>query len=159
MGGRTDAKENDLKTSEEYMRGNYFVLPNELFSLELSAKSIAVYAYLMRLENKKNHICWAKQKTIGNAVGIKSNKTVAKALSELEDKELIYRENMSMDHNGKKVNGIQKFTIRPINDAVQHKQWRQFENMGSAADEKKLLTQIENYNARHPDDPVRFTAS
>ena len=64
------------------MAGNYFVLPNEIFSLDLSANAIAVYAYLMRLEDRKTHICWAKQKTIGDAVGIKSNKTVAKALSD-----------------------------------------------------------------------------
>jgi len=148
-----------LKTSKEYMNGRYFILPNELFSLELSAKSIAVYAYLMYLENRKTHLCWAKQKTIGNAIGIKSEKTVAKALEELEEKELIYRESMSMNHNGQMVNGIQKFTIRPIDDAVQHKQWQQFENIGRAAEEKKLLTRIENYNAQHPEDPVQFTAS
>jgi predicted transcriptional regulator len=141
------------------MAGNYFVLPNEIFSLDLSANAIAVYAYLMRLENRKTHCCWAKQKTIGDAVSIKSDKTIRKALNELEDKELIYRENMSMNHNGQMVNGIQKFTIRPINDAVQSKQWQQFENIGRAAEEKKLLTRIENYNAQHPEDPVQFTAS
>ena len=159
MGGRSVAKENELKTSEEYMRGKYFILPNELFSLELSAKSIAVYAYLMYLEDRKTHSCWAKQMTIGKAVGIKSEKTVADALKELEEKELIYHESMPMEHDGKKVNGIQKFTIRPIDDAVQHKQWKQFENIGRAADEKKLLTRIENYNAQHPKDPVYFTTS
>ena len=115
------------------MAGNYFVLPNEIFSLDLSANAIAVYAYLMRLEDRKTHSCWAKQMTIGKAVGIKSEKTVADALKELEEKELIYRESMPMEHNGKTVNGIQKFTIRPIDDAVQHKQWKQFDSIGRVA--------------------------
>ena len=65
---------------------------------------------------------------------------------------------MPMNHNGQMVNGIQKFTIRPIEDAVQHRQWEQFEKLTQAAEEKKTLTLIENYNAQHPDDPVRFSA-
>ena len=80
-----------MKTSPEYLDGHYFLMPNSVFDLGLSAKAIAVYAYLMRLENRKTHLCWAKQKTIGSAVGIRSEKTVAKSLDELETKELICR--------------------------------------------------------------------
>ena len=57
-----------MKTSPAYMEGKYFILPNDVFSLGLSTNAIAVYAYLMRLEDRKTNVCWAKQQTIGNAV-------------------------------------------------------------------------------------------
>ena len=49
-----------MKTSPAYMEGKYFILPNEVFSLGLSTNAIAVYAYLMRLEDRKTNVCWAK---------------------------------------------------------------------------------------------------
>lgn len=148
-----------MKTSPEYLDGHYFLMPNSVFDLELSAKAIAVYAYLMRLENRKTHLCWAKQETIGSAVGIKSPKTVRDALAELERKELIYRESNPKKHDGQMQNGVQRFTIRPIDDAIQHRQWEQFEKLTHAASEQKKLTLIENYNTQHPDDPIRFRAT
>ena len=36
---------------------NYFTLPNEIFSLGLSAGEIAVYAYLRCLENPSTYQC------------------------------------------------------------------------------------------------------
>ena len=36
---------------------NYFTLPNEIFSLGLSAGEIAVYAYLRCLENRSTYQC------------------------------------------------------------------------------------------------------
>ena len=146
-----------MKTSPAYMEGKYFILPNDVFSLGLSTNAIAVYAYLMRLEDRETNVCWAKQQTIGNAVGIKSPKTVAKALVELEDAELIYREPTTMNHNGKKVNGVQMFTIRPIEDAIQHHQWVQMEKLSGSSAAQKVQDRITKYNAKHPDKPVRIT--
>ena len=146
-----------MKTSPEYMEGKYFILPNDIFSLALSANAIAVYAYLMRLEDRKTNVCWAKQQTIGSAVGIKSPKTVAKALAELEDAELIYREPTTMNHNGKKVNGVQLFTIRPIDDAISHHQWVQMESLSRTAAAQEAEARVTKYNARHPDKPVKIT--
>ena len=144
-----------MKTSPEYMKGNYFIMPNEIFAFGLSPNAIAVYAYLMRLEDRKTNVCWAKQQTIGSAVGIKSPKTVAKALVELEDAELIYREPTTMNHNGKKVNGVQLFTIRPIEDAISHHQWMQMENLTRAAAAQEAQTRVTEYNAKHPGKPVK----
>ena len=143
-----------MKTSPAYMEGKYFILPNDVFSLGLSANAIAVYAYLMRLEDRKTNVCWAKQQTIGNAVGIKSPKTVAKALTELGDAELIYREPTTMNHNGKKVNGVQLFTIRPIEDAIQHHQWVQMEKLSESSAAQQVEDHITKYNVKHPDKPV-----
>lgn len=146
-----------MKSSPAYMEGKYFILPNELFSLGLSANAIAVYAYLMRLEDRRTNVCWAKQQTIGDAVGIKSPKTVAKALAELEDAELIYREPTTMNHNGKIVNGVQLFTIRPIEDAIQHYQWAQMESLSRAAKAQEAENRVAKYNAKHPDKPIMIT--
>ena len=146
-----------MKSSHAYMEGKYFILPNALFSLGLSANAIAVYAYLMRLEDRRTNVCWAKQQTIGDAVGIKSPKTVAKALAELEDAELIYREPTTMNHNGKKVNGVQMFTIRPIEDAISHYQWTQMESLSRAAEAQEAEARVAKYNAKLPDKPVKIT--
>lgn len=143
-----------MKTSLAYMEGKYFILPNDIFSLGLSTNAIAVYAYLMRLEDRKTNVYWAKQKTIGNAVGIKSPKTVAKALTELEDAELIYRESTTMDHGGRKVNGVQLFTIRPIEEAVARRQWAMLEDLSQETEVRRIEDRVAKHNAQHPESPV-----
>ena len=35
-------------------QGNYFMLPNEIFNMDLTAEEIALYAFLMRMEDRKN---------------------------------------------------------------------------------------------------------
>lgn len=57
-------------------RSHYFMLPYEIFSLNLSTGELAVYAYLLYLENRKTHECYPSYKTIGAAVGINSRNTV-----------------------------------------------------------------------------------
>ena len=39
--------------SQPKKNGNYFVLPNEIFNMDLSAGEIALYAFLMRMEDRK----------------------------------------------------------------------------------------------------------
>lgn len=39
-------------------QGNYFMLPNELFSMDLSAGAIALYTFLMRMEDRKTFSCY-----------------------------------------------------------------------------------------------------
>ena len=143
-----------MKTSPEYMQGHYFIMPNEIFTFDLSPDAISVYAYLMRLENRKTNVCWAKQETIAHAIGVKSNKTVAKALTELESAELIYREPTTMLHNGKKVNGVQLFTIRPIENAIAHRQWVQMEKLSESSAAQKADARITKYNAKQPHKPL-----
>ena len=57
---------------------NYFPLPNEIFSLGLSAGAIAVYGFLLHREDRKTHQCVAGYRTIGEAVGMSVN-TVRKS--------------------------------------------------------------------------------
>ena len=64
---------------------NYFPLPNEIFSLGLSAGAIAVYGFLLHREDRKTYQCVASYRTIGEAVGMSVN-TVRKYVTELEDR-------------------------------------------------------------------------
>ena len=102
-----------------------FTLPNELFSLDLNANGISVYAYLLHCENRKTHQCWPSYKTIGEAVGL-SPKTVSKYVTELVDKGLISTENTTVvTRDGRKRNGSLRYTIRPIKEAMELAHQRQ----------------------------------
>ena len=67
---------------------NYFPLPNEIFSLGLSAGAIAVYGFLLHREDRRTYQCVVSYRTIGEAVGMSVN-TVRKYVTELEDRGLI----------------------------------------------------------------------
>ena len=56
---------------------NYFMVPNEIFSIGLDYREISLYAYLLRCENRKTYQCYPSYKTIGKAIGMSEN-TVAK---------------------------------------------------------------------------------
>ena len=97
---------------------NYFPLPNELFVLGLSAGEIAVYAFLMRCENRENYTCVLSYKDIGAAVGMSKN-TVSKYVSMLEERLLIETEHTSVfTHEGLKGNGKLRYKILPIQGAI-----------------------------------------
>ena len=113
---------------------NYFPLPNEIFSLGLSAGEIATYAYLMRCEDRKTYQCYPSYETIGEAIG-KSRNTVMKYVHGLEEKHLIYTEPTTVwGEGGLKRNGNLRFTIRPIEEAKRHHVERQ-----TLENEKKRL--------------------
>ena len=44
-------------------QGNYFMLPNEIFNMDLSTGEIAVYAFLMRMEDRKTFQCYPSFET------------------------------------------------------------------------------------------------
>ena len=74
---------------------------------------IAVYAYLLRCENRKTFQCHPSYKTIGNAVGMSKN-TVKKYVDSLIEKQLITAEPTSViTQKGEKRNGNLRYTIRP----------------------------------------------
>ena len=107
-----------------------FTLPNELFSLKLNSAEISIYTYLLYIEDRKTHQCWPSYKTIGKAVEL-SPKTVKKYVAELLDKGLISTENTTVTtKKGVKRNGSLRYTIRPIQEAVElyhQRQLRQLE--------------------------------
>lgn len=67
---------------------NYFPLPNDLYALGLKPTEVGIYAYLLRIEDRKTFECYASYKTIGKAVGISPN-TVHKSVGMLEERGLI----------------------------------------------------------------------
>ena len=71
--------------SQPKKQGNYFVLPNEIFNMDLSAGEIALYAFLMRMEDRKTYTCYPSFKTIGNALKMSRN-TVMIYVRLLEEK-------------------------------------------------------------------------
>lgn len=102
-----------------------FTLPNELFSLGLNSAEISIYAYLLYCEDRKTHQCWPSYKKIAKEVGL-SPKTVRKYIIELVDKGLIATENTTVTtKDGRKRNGSLRYTILPIQEAVEQHRQRQ----------------------------------
>ena len=106
---------------------NYFLLPNEIFSLNLSSGEISLYSYLLRCEDRKTFKCYPSYKTIGKAIQMSKN-TVKKYVELLYEKRLIDIEYTSMyTKDGKKFNGNLMYTIRPIQEAIDYNLEKQFE--------------------------------
>ena len=108
---------------------NYFLVPNEIFSLGLDYREISLYTYLLRCENRETYQCYPSYKTIGKAIGMCEN-TVAKYVRQLEEKGLIYTEStLVQSRDGKPLNGNLRYTIRPIQGAVEAFYERQFQQV------------------------------
>ena len=105
---------------------NFFPMPNEIFSLGLSAVEIVVYAYLMFCENRETYTCHPSYKTIGNALHMSEN-TVKKYVRRLESKSLITTKQTRILVNGHYRNGNLMYTILPIVVASDEYFKRQFE--------------------------------
>ena len=104
---------------------NYFSLPNEIFSLGLSFGEIAVYAYLMYCEDRQTYQCYPSYKTIGEAIDMSRN-TVAKYVKDLEGKQFItIKPTRIHTRDGRVQNGNLRYTIRPIEDAINYFHERQ----------------------------------
>ena len=119
-----------LTTATILTTTNYFRLPNNIFNLDLCAEEIAVYAFILRMENRRTYTCFPSYKTIGRALKMSKN-TVAKYVHSLADKRLIELEQTSFtDKNGKKRNGNLNYKVLPISVAVQDFYERQLANSG-----------------------------
>lgn len=120
---------------------NYFPLPNVIFSLGLSPGEIAVYSYLLYCEDRKTYQCHPSYKTIGQAVGMSTN-TVQKYIFELADKGFITIESTSIiTKSGQKRNGTHRYTIRPIQEAVNLHHQRQLRKLELGAAKSRLAAQ------------------
>lgn len=106
---------------------NYFPMPNEIFSLGLRAGEIALYAFLLKCEDRKTFKCWPSYKTICKALNISKN-TVKTYVDRLCEKKLIEVEYTYVyTKDGKKLNGNLMYTIRPIQGAINYDLEKQFE--------------------------------
>ena len=121
---------------------NYFPLPNEIYQLGLSHGAIAVYGYLLRIEDRRTYQCHPSYRTIGRAVQLSEN-TVRKYVAGLEEKGLIRTEPSTVTtKDGRMRNGSLIYTIRPIQEALELNYQRQFQrterDMERAMAEKRL---------------------
>ena len=99
-------------------KGGFFLLPNEIFTLGLSAGEIAVYAYLLFCEDRETHLCYPSFRKIGEHTGMSPN-TVRKNITQLEDKRLIETLPTTVwTLDGTARNGTLLYTILPIHEAV-----------------------------------------
>ena len=130
---------------------NQFIMPNQIMQLDLNATALAIYFYLRYIEDRKTYQCYPSYKTIGKALNIKSITTVAKYVRELEDKCLIYTEPTEIIlKNGKKQNGNLKYTIRPIQDAVEYFHQQQMKKFQEDLAREKAQKMLEEYEKKHP---------
>lgn len=74
--------------------GKFFIVPDEVFYLELGHGAITVYAYLLCYEDRCTHQCHPSYNTIFSTAGLAVN-TVMKYISALADKQLIAVERTS----------------------------------------------------------------
>ena len=124
---------------------NYFPLPNEIYQLGLSSGAIAVYGYLLRIEDRTTYQCHPSYATIGDAVGM-SNNTVRKYVMELEDRGLIRTEHTSIiTQDGRKQNGSLLYTILPIQFSIDQFYQRQFNAAELARERQQAAKRMEQY--------------
>ena len=125
---------------------NYFPLPNEIYSLGLSAGAIAVYGFLMRIENRQTYQCTASYRTIGHATGMSVN-TVRKYVVELEERGLITTERTTVTtRDGRILNGCLRYTILPIQQVVEAYHQRQLAEADGMLETWKTQKRLELYS-------------
>ena len=127
---------------------NYFMVPNEIFSIGLDFREISLYSYLLRCENRKTYQCYPSYKTIGHAIGMSEN-TVAKYVRQLEEKGLIYTEpTMVRSKDGRPLNGNLLYTVRPIQGVLEAFYERQLRQAEEAAARCRVAELLKKSNAQ-----------
>ena len=125
---------------------NYYPMPNAVFSLGLKPGELAVYSYLMYIENRKTFQCYPSYGTIGKAVGMSGN-TVAKYVRALEAKGLIRTEPTTVPGaEGWPRNGTLLYTMLPVRGVVERHIERQIENARLEAARQAAATRLEMFD-------------
>ena len=127
----------------------FFPVPNVIFNLGLDGGEILVYLYLMYCEDRKTFQCYPGYKTIGSAVGMSVN-TVRKYVQSLEKKRLITTEwTMVRTKSGKAHNGTLKYTIRPIQEAIDYYEEIQMKRLYAEAARRRAEEALAKYDEKH----------
>ena len=128
---------NKYYTSRDPIK-NYFPLPNEVFALGLSPGALAVYSYLMYIEDRTTYQCHASYRTIGNAVNMSPN-TVRKYVAELVER-----------------NGSLLYTLLPIQFSIQQFYEQKLAKLDAECEQERIRKRLEAFqlaqqeNARPP---------
>lgn len=121
----------------------FFPLPNEIFSLGLSPGALAVYSYLLYCEDRKTYQCYPSYTSIGKSVSMSVN-TVRKYVAELEEQGLVVTEPTSiMTKDGRRRNGSLRYTILPIQNAVDLHNQRQLRQLEETTERMRVAKELE----------------
>ena len=121
---------------------NYFVVPNAIYNLGLTAGAIATYGYLSACENRNRnssdrYTCHPSMSTIGRAIG-RDRKTVAKYVDELVEAGLILNEPTKVTTaDGDRWNGNLKYTLLDPQRAVELHHERQLAQLDAGVRKKR----------------------
>lgn len=128
---------------------NFYMVPNAVMRLGLSAGELAVYNYLLYCEDRNTYQCYPSHKTMGEAIGL-SQHTVLKHVKSLEEKCLITTERTTVTlKNGKKQNGNLLYTIRPIQEAIDCFHAKQLEKAQEEYARWQAQKKLEEYDRKH----------
>ena len=120
----------------------FFPLPNEIFSLGLLSGALAVYSYLLYCEDRKTYQCYPSYASIGKSVCMSVN-TVRKYVAELEERGLIVTEPTSIiTRDGRKHNGTLRYTILPIQNAVDLYNQRQLRRLEETTERMRVSKKL-----------------
>ncbi len=142
-------------------RGNFFSLPNEIFSFELDAVAVAIYAYLRCLENRRKrdrnrHTCYPSYRQIGDAVRC-SKHTVSKYVTQLCEKRLIDIEQTQITtKSGRKRNGHLKYHLLPLKAAIQYRHERQVEREAQRRERERVARLLEKQSPPAPETNAQY---
>lgn len=126
--------------------GDFFPLPKSIFTFDLCAGEIAVYAYLMYCEDRKTFQCHPSYTTIGDATGMSKN-TVKKYVESLERKGFISTApTMIRTRDGRAHNGSLLYTIQPIKP-IEEAYFERKIALANAQLQSKLA--LEKYEKKH----------
>ena len=121
----------------------FFMLPNAVFELGLHVYELAIYAYLLRVEDRTTYQCIVSYRSIADKLGISVN-TVAKYVGLLEEHGLIATERTNViTRDGLKRNGCLRYTILPIQMAIDQFYERQLAELEQAAAQQRARRQAE----------------
>ena len=127
----------------------YFKMPNEVFCLDLGPKEISIYAYLLRCEDRDTYQCHPSYRTIGKAVKMCEN-TVRKYVLSLEEKGLIRTEPTTITtKDGRVRNGSLRYTIRPIQDAINYYDEQQMRKLQAEMARRNAEKALERFDKKH----------
>ncbi|MBQ7352794.1 MAG: helix-turn-helix domain-containing protein [Clostridia bacterium] len=129
-------------------RDKFFPVPSAIFDLGLGSGEIIVYAYLMYCEDRRTYQCYPSYKTIGPAVGMSIN-TMRKYVQLLEKKCLIKTEwTMVNTKDGRAHNGSLKYTILPIQEAIDYYDQIQMQNLRAEASKIRAEQALKRYRKK-----------
>ena len=130
---------NKYYTSRDPIK-NYFPLPNEVFALGLSPGALAVYSYLMYIEDRMTYQCHASYRTIGSAVNMSPN-TVRKYVAELVERGLIQTERTTIITQ----DGSLLYTLLPIQFSIQQFYEQKLAKLDAECEQERIRKRLEAF--------------